>query len=102
MSATERAQLLRDFDADGPEKVRENISLNRYDRRTLARAVLWLEQRDRDRSAALAPARRREDQAAAEKPRLAKRTRWPAWIAAAIATIIVIAAASVVIARNGG
>ena len=100
MSATERAQLLRDFDADGPEKVRENISLNRYDRRTLARAVLWLEQRDR--SAALAPARRREDQAAAEKPRLAKRTRWPAWIAAAIATIIVIAAASVLIARNAG
>ena len=100
MSATERAQLLRDFDADGPEKVRENISLNRYDRRTLARAVLWLEQRAK--SADLAALRRREEEAAFEMPRPAKRPRWAAWIAAAVATVIAIAAASIVIAGNAG
>lgn len=100
MSASDRAQHLRDFAADGPDKVRENISLNRYDRRTLARAVLWLDQRDK--SAALAVSRRREDEAAAAQPRLAKRGTWPAWISAAVATIIVIAAASILIASNAG
>ena len=98
MSASERAQHLREFDADGAEKVRENVSLNRYDRRTLARAILWLEQRDK--GAVLAASRRRENESAAPMPYDVKRTRWPAWIAAAVATIIVVAGVSQIIAGN--
>jgi hypothetical protein len=98
MSA-ERTQLLRDFDADGPEKVRENISLNRYDRRTLARAVLWLEQRH---ALGASPPARRAQAAGSSSAPLGNAPRARAiWFAAAAGAAVIIAGVAFMLGRFG-
>jgi hypothetical protein len=95
MSA-ERAQHLREFATDGPDKVRENISLNRYDRRTLARAVLGLEQHDKSIVIGIFGQRESGRTVPVSRP-----ARW-SWLAAAMATIAAIAAAALLVARFAG
>jgi hypothetical protein len=92
MSA-DRAQHLREFATGGPDKVRENSALSRYVRRSLARAVLWLEQHDK--SIVIGVFGRRETAPTAP---IARPAKW-SWVAAVTATMAAIATAAVVAAR---